>query len=148
MEYTILNLTKEDAEYIGEKINEIVPREVDANEEEFILKVENENGEKESVSQFSWAYAFYTGENGSLEEIEALMEEHEKAFETSKDIYQKNLKRLSKLRAGLETLKEGSLRHQAVQKQVEYWEEKTQDYSEHHLNCIGLLQGKIFEREL
>ena len=45
MEYRIKNLTKEDAEYIGEKINEIVPREVDADEEEFILKIENENGE-------------------------------------------------------------------------------------------------------
>ena len=45
MEYKIEDLTKEEAEYIGEKINEIVPREVDADEEEFVLKVENENGE-------------------------------------------------------------------------------------------------------
>ena len=45
MEYAIENLTKEGAAYIGEKINEIVPREVDADEEEFVLKVENENGE-------------------------------------------------------------------------------------------------------
>lgn len=45
MEYRIENLTKEDAAYIGEKINEIVPREVDADEEEFVLKIENENGE-------------------------------------------------------------------------------------------------------
>lgn len=45
MEYTIEDLTKEDAAYIGEKINEIVPHEVDANEEEFVLKVENEAGE-------------------------------------------------------------------------------------------------------
>ena len=45
MEYTIEDLTKEEAEYIGEKINEIVPREVDADEEEFVLRVENENGE-------------------------------------------------------------------------------------------------------
>ena len=45
MEYTIEDLTKEDAEYIGEKINEIVPREVDAEVEEFVLKVENEYGE-------------------------------------------------------------------------------------------------------
>ena len=45
MEYIIENLTKEEAAYIGEKINEIIPREVDADEEEFILKVENENGE-------------------------------------------------------------------------------------------------------
>ena len=44
MEYTIGDLTKEEAEYIGEKINEIVPREVDAEEEEFVLKIENENG--------------------------------------------------------------------------------------------------------
>lgn len=45
MEYKIEDLTKEDAAYIGEKINEIVPHEVDADEEEFVLKVENENGE-------------------------------------------------------------------------------------------------------
>ena len=45
MEYKIGDLTKEEAIYIGEKINEIVPREVDADEEEFVLKVENENGE-------------------------------------------------------------------------------------------------------
>ncbi len=45
MEYRIGDLTKEEAEYIGEKINEIVPFEVDADEEEFVLKVENENGE-------------------------------------------------------------------------------------------------------
>ena len=45
MEYRIEDLTKEDAEYIGKKIIEIVPHEVDANEEEFVLKIENENGE-------------------------------------------------------------------------------------------------------
>ena len=45
MDYKIGDLTKEEAIYIGEKINEIVPREVDADEEEFVLKVENENGE-------------------------------------------------------------------------------------------------------
>ena len=45
MEYGIGDLTKEEAEYIGEKINEIVPHEVDAEEEEFVLKVENEAGE-------------------------------------------------------------------------------------------------------
>ena len=45
MEFLIENLTKEEAEYIGEKIDEIVPREVDADEEEFVLKIENENGE-------------------------------------------------------------------------------------------------------
>lgn len=45
MEYRIEDLTKEEAAYIGGKINEIVPREVDADEEEFVLKVENEAGE-------------------------------------------------------------------------------------------------------
>lgn len=45
MEYKIEDLTKEAAASIGGKINEIVPREVDADEEEFVLKVENENGE-------------------------------------------------------------------------------------------------------
>ena len=45
MEYTIKDLKKEDAAYIGEKINEIVPREVEADSEEFVLKVENENDE-------------------------------------------------------------------------------------------------------
>ena len=45
MEYKIEGLTREEAAYIGGKINEIVPREVDADEEEFVLKIENENGE-------------------------------------------------------------------------------------------------------
>ena len=45
MEYRILDLTKEEAAYIGEQINGIVPREVDAEEEEFVLKIENETGE-------------------------------------------------------------------------------------------------------
>ena len=45
MDYRIEDLTKEDATYIGGKINGIVPREVDAEAEEFVLKVENENGE-------------------------------------------------------------------------------------------------------
>ena len=45
MDYKMMNLTKEEAARIGEKINEIVPHEVDADEEEFVLKVENENGE-------------------------------------------------------------------------------------------------------
>ena len=45
MEYKLEDLTKEEAAYIGEKINEIVPREVDADPEEFVLKVENEAGE-------------------------------------------------------------------------------------------------------
>ena len=44
MEYAIEDLTEEEAEYIGDKINEIVPREVDADEEEFVLKIENEDG--------------------------------------------------------------------------------------------------------
>ena len=44
MDYMMGDLTKEDAEYIGEKINGIVPREVDGNEEKIVLKVENENG--------------------------------------------------------------------------------------------------------
>ena len=45
MEYKSGNLTTEDAAYIGGKINEIVPREVDADEEEAVLKIESENGE-------------------------------------------------------------------------------------------------------
>ncbi len=45
MDYKMMNLTEEEAARIGEKINEIVPHEVDADEEEFVLKVENENGE-------------------------------------------------------------------------------------------------------
>ena len=45
MEYTIEDLTNEEAAYIGGKINEIVPRETDADEEEFVLKIENEDGE-------------------------------------------------------------------------------------------------------
>ena len=45
MEYTIEELTKEEASYIDEKINEIVPRETDADEETFVLKIENEDGE-------------------------------------------------------------------------------------------------------
>ena len=45
MDYAIKNLTKEDAAYIGGKINEIVPHETDADEETFVLKIENEDGE-------------------------------------------------------------------------------------------------------
>ena len=45
MEYQIEDLKKEDVKYIVEKIYEIVPCEVDADEEEFVLKVENETGE-------------------------------------------------------------------------------------------------------
>ena len=45
MEYQIEALTREEAGYIGEKINGIVPREVDADEEEFVLKIENDSGE-------------------------------------------------------------------------------------------------------
>ena len=44
MEYKIENLTKEDTAYIGRKINEIVPYEVNADKEEFVLKSENEIG--------------------------------------------------------------------------------------------------------
>ncbi len=44
MNFKIEDLTKEEAAYIGDRINEIVPREADADEEEFVLKVENENG--------------------------------------------------------------------------------------------------------
>ena len=54
MDYKIGDLTKEEAIYIGEKINEIVPREVDAEVEKFVLKVENENGEinEEKIKAF------------------------------------------------------------------------------------------------
>ena len=45
MDYIIRDLTKKEAGYIGDKINEVVPREVYADEEDFVLKVENENGE-------------------------------------------------------------------------------------------------------
>ena len=45
MDYAITDLTKEEAAYIGEKINEIVPRETDADKEDFVLKIENEDGE-------------------------------------------------------------------------------------------------------
>ena len=38
-------MTNEEDAYIGEKINEIVPLKVDKDEEEFVIKVENENGE-------------------------------------------------------------------------------------------------------
>ena len=44
-EHMITDLTKEDARYIGEKIDEIVPHEVDKDEEDFVLKIENENCE-------------------------------------------------------------------------------------------------------
>ena len=44
MKYKTADLTKEDAAYISGKINEIVPREVDADAEEFVLKVEDESG--------------------------------------------------------------------------------------------------------
>ena len=45
MEYKTEDLTEEDAGYIGERINGIVPRETENDEEEFVLKVENEDGE-------------------------------------------------------------------------------------------------------
>ena len=44
-EYRVEDLTEEEAAYIGRKINKIVPREVDTDEEEFVLKVESESGE-------------------------------------------------------------------------------------------------------
>ena len=60
MEYRIENLTQEEAEYIGEKINEIVPQEVDVDEEEFVLKIENETGEMiggcvATVYEYHWS---------------------------------------------------------------------------------------------
>ena len=45
MDYKMMNLTEEEAARIGGQILEIVPHEVDRDEEEFVLKVENENGE-------------------------------------------------------------------------------------------------------
>ena len=45
MSYRIGDLTGEEAGYISEEISKIVPREVNADEEEFILKVVDENGE-------------------------------------------------------------------------------------------------------
>lgn len=45
MNHRIEDLTKEDAVYIGEKINEIVPREVDSDKERFVLKIVNDDGE-------------------------------------------------------------------------------------------------------
>ena len=45
MDYKIEDLTNEEAAYIGEKINEIVPHEVDSEEEKFVIKIENENGD-------------------------------------------------------------------------------------------------------
>ena len=44
MEFRIEDLTREDAETIGKGINKIVPREVDADEEGFVLKIEDETG--------------------------------------------------------------------------------------------------------
>lgn len=72
MEYVIEDLTKEDAEYIGGKINEIVPRETDADEEEFVLKsktktarssadvlprLTNTTGPECSLTPFGWMNA-------------------------------------------------------------------------------------------
>lgn len=45
MDFKIGELTNEEAEYIWEKINEIVPSEVDSDDENFVLKIENEVGE-------------------------------------------------------------------------------------------------------
>ena len=63
MDCKIEELTKEDAEYIGEKIHEIVPRETDAEEEEFVLKYENEAGEIigggiVEVFEYGWSRLF------------------------------------------------------------------------------------------
>ena len=58
MDYAIENLTKEEAAYIGEKIDEIVPHEVDADEEEFILKIEDENGGIIGGC-IAWAYEYH-----------------------------------------------------------------------------------------
>ncbi len=44
MEYKLVDLTEEDTAYIGEGIVAIVPHETDADAEEFVLKVEDENG--------------------------------------------------------------------------------------------------------
>ena len=45
MDYNMMNLTEEEAARIGGQILEIVPHEVDREEEEFVLKVENDAGE-------------------------------------------------------------------------------------------------------
>ena len=44
-EYKLADLTEENAAYIGEGINAIVPHETDADEQTFVLKVENKTGE-------------------------------------------------------------------------------------------------------
>ncbi len=44
-EYRLADLTEEDAVYIGEQIDAIVPHETDADEETFVLKVETNAGE-------------------------------------------------------------------------------------------------------
>jgi GNAT superfamily N-acetyltransferase len=44
-EYKLVALTEEDAAYIGEGIDAIVPHETDMDEEEFVLRVEDEAGE-------------------------------------------------------------------------------------------------------
>ena len=63
MECSIGDLTREEAAYIGEKINGIVPREVDTDEEAFVLKVENESGEIiggciAEAYEYGWARMF------------------------------------------------------------------------------------------
>ena len=45
MDYKMMNLTEEEAARIGGQILEIVPHEVDRDEEQFVLKVENDAGE-------------------------------------------------------------------------------------------------------
>ena len=63
MKYRLENLTDEDAAYIGEGIQGIVPRETDADEEEFVLKVENDDGDMiggcvVNVYEYHWSRLF------------------------------------------------------------------------------------------
>ena len=65
MDYKIEDLTNEEAAYIGEKINEIVPHEVDSEEEKFVLKIENENGDIiggciAEAYEYHWSRMFFS----------------------------------------------------------------------------------------
>lgn len=60
------NLTKEDAEYIGGKNNEVVQREVDAYEEKFVLNVENENDVSMMLSNVGCRNVEFFRKNGYL----------------------------------------------------------------------------------
>ena len=65
MECSIGDLTREEAAYIGGKIDEIVPREVDTDEEAFVLKVENESGEIiggciAEAYEYHWSRMFFS----------------------------------------------------------------------------------------